>query len=63
MKTQQILWAVKIGDPDYAEQILTDKPERFEAAKQWAKANGFDRFRISEIDLDTKPDFTKTLNK
>ena len=30
--------------------------------REWAKANGYDRLRIAEIDLMQKPDFTKTIN-
>lgn len=64
MKTEakRVLWAVKIGDPSWAEQLITDKEENIEPAKEWASANGFDRFRIAVIDNE-KPDFTKTLNK
>jgi hypothetical protein len=53
---------VKIGEADYMEQIITKDPAKFEDAKIWASNNGFDRFRISEINLDEKPDFFKTIN-
>lgn len=58
----KILWAVKKGDPHWKEQIITEKEERIEDAKKWAIANGFDRFRISTIDLKEKPDFKKTFD-
>lgn len=59
-KTETILWAVKIGEPDWKEQIITTDPNMIEPAKKWAMANGFDRFRIVGIDMSSKPDFTKT---
>lgn len=59
---EKILWAVKIGDPDYMEQIITTNESQFKEARAWAESNGFDRFRVAEIDLATPPDFTKTIN-
>ena len=60
----QVLWAHKIGDEDYVENIITetDDTEHLKAAAVWAVANGFTRLRIQELDLTTPPDFTKTLN-
>jgi hypothetical protein len=63
MAVIKILWGVKIGDPDYMEQIITEQPERIEAAKIWAANNGFNRFRIAEIKPEDKPDFINTINK
>jgi len=60
MKTKA-LFAVKVGQPDYMEELITDKAEMIERAKEWALKNGFDRLRIAVIDLDTPPDFTKTI--
>ena len=57
----KLLYATKIGQPDYMEELLTDKEGQFEAAKNWAQQNGFDRFRVATCDLSTKPDFTKTI--
>lgn len=62
MKQETILWAVKIGEPDYCEQIITTDANKIEAAKVWASLNGFDRFRISVIDLNTQPNFINTIN-
>lgn len=62
MNSETILYAVKQGEPDWCEQIITNRPEDFDRAKAWAHANGFDRFRVAEINLDLEPDFTKTLN-
>lgn len=60
--TVKILWGTRVGDPNWMEEVLTENEERFEDAKKWALANGFDRFRVAELDLSTPPDFTKTLN-
>ena len=56
-----VLWAVKVGAPDYCEELITDKPERIEQARMWAAANGFDRFRLSTVDLATAPNFSNTV--
>jgi hypothetical protein len=58
----EILWATKIGEPDYNEQLITENPEHIENAKKWALANGFDRIRVSSID-NSNPDFTKGFKK
>jgi hypothetical protein len=57
----KVLFAVKENEPDYMEQLITEKEERFEGAKKWCKDNGFNRFRIAEIDMSKKPDFIKTI--
>lgn len=62
MKTKA-LFAVRVGQPDYMEDLITDKEELIEQAKEWALKNGFDRPRIAVINLDTPPDFTKTISK
>jgi translation initiation factor 1 (eIF-1/SUI1) len=58
--SETILWAVKIGDPDTHEQIITTNPAMIEKASEWAKANGFHKLRIAKIDMNDKPDFIKT---
>lgn len=58
----KILFAVKLGDEDWQEQLVTEQEAQIEAASQWARAHGFDRLRVADIDLTTKPDFTATLN-
>jgi len=60
---ETILYAVKKGEPKYMEVIITTDPEKIEEAKLWAEKNGFDRFRIANIDLGEKPDFVGTVNK
>lgn len=59
---EKVLYGVKKGQPDYMSEIITTNEKRFVEAKKWATENGFDRFRISEINLSEKPDFTKCLN-
>lgn len=59
----KILFAVKIGDEDWQEQLITEDESKIEAASQWAGRNGFDRLRVAEIDMSSKPDFTKTINR
>lgn len=56
------LWATKIGDEDWQEQLITESEKDIPAASEWAKQNGFDRLRIAVIDLSTPPNFGKTVN-
>jgi hypothetical protein len=58
----KILWAVKIGSPDWEEQIITENEKDIEPAKKWALSNGFNRLRESDIDLRDKPNFINTIN-
>ncbi len=66
--TETLLYGCKINAPKYMEEILyqckgyTNKKELMEKGKQWAEKNGYDRLRISEMDLTQKPNFTKTIN-
>lgn len=58
----KILFAVKIGDEDWQEQLITEVEERIEAASEWAKANGFDRLRVVEVsDEPEMPDFAEAM--
>ena len=57
---ETVLFAVRKGEPDYNEVLITNNPDRIEDAKKWALANGFDRLRVSTIDMREKPDFRKT---
>lgn len=58
---EKILYAVKIGEPDYMEQIITTNQDVIEQARAWAKANGFDRFRIATYNGEA-PNFIGALN-
>lgn len=57
----RILWAVRIGNEDWEEELITEVESRIPAASEWAKANGFDRLRIADVDLSVKPDFRNVL--
>lgn len=65
--TETLLYGCKIGKPDYMEEILyqckgyTNETELMAKGNSWAKANGYDRLRISKIDLSVKPDFIKAI--
>ena len=58
----KILWATKIGEPDHAEQLITEQHDQIEPASKWAVENGFDRLRIADINMAEVPDFTNNLN-
>lgn len=66
--TVTLVWVTKKGEPDYMEDLVyesqgyTDLQELEEKGLQYCKENGCDRMRISVIDLNQKPDFTKTFN-
>jgi len=65
---ETILYGCKVNEPKYMEEILyqckgyTNKNELMEKGKQWANKNGYDRLRITEINLMENPDFKKTIN-
>ena len=60
----KVLWAVKIGEEDWQEQIITDTTSavHLHNAKVWAKANGFDRLRVAVMNYADKSDFSRVLN-
>jgi len=53
----KILFAVRIENEDWQEELITEDESRIEPASQWALANGFDRLRIADIDETTAPNF------
>ena len=57
-----ILFAVKVGDEDWQEQLITEQEAKIEAASEWALANGFDRLRMADIQ-DGPPDFRNVFAK
>lgn len=60
----KVLYAVKKGEPDWAEQIITEYEDRIVAARKWASENGFDRFRIATYSDELEfPDFAGTVRK
>jgi len=58
--SETILWAVKVGEPDWKEVLITNNPDKIDEARKWASENGFDRFRVASVDMSSRPDFTKT---
>lgn len=66
---ETLLYGCKIGEPAYMEEILyqckgyVNHDELMNRAQEFAEKNGYDRLRISVIDLSIPPNFAKTLNK
>lgn len=64
---ETLLYGCKIGQPNYMEEILyqckgyVNKDEIITKGKEWADKNGYDRLRISVVDLSIPPDFTKAI--
>ena len=59
----KILWAVRDGNEDWEEELITEVEDRIQAASKWAKANGFGRLRVATVDLSVAPDFRNVLSK
>jgi hypothetical protein len=65
---ETLLYGCKIDQPDYMEEILyqckgyVNKDEIMNKGKIWADKNGYNRLRISVINLSIPPNFTKTIN-
>lgn len=66
--TETLLYGCKIGEPNYMEEILyeckgyTNQEELLKKGQEWAKNNGYDRLRISVIDLSIEPNFIQAIN-
>jgi hypothetical protein len=66
---ETLLYGCKIGNPSYMEEILyqckgwVNKEELMAKGEIWANKNGYDRLRISVIDLSTHPDFIGAIKK
>ncbi len=60
-KPTRCLWATRKGQPDYMEELITEQADKIPAASTWAKANGFDRLRVSTFDGVSLPNFTRTI--
>jgi hypothetical protein len=60
---EKTLWAVKIGDEDWKEQVITSTKDKqhLSNAMKWAVANGFDRLRTTDFKME-KPNFEKAVN-
>jgi len=55
---ERVLWATRVGAASWEEALITSTPDdaKFEAARQWAVNNGFDRLRESAF-CGERPDF------
>ncbi len=60
---RKIMWAVKCGEPDWKECIITELESQFADARLWCKQHDYDRIRIAEINIGTPPDFVDTIKK
>lgn len=64
---ETLLYGCKIGEPNYMEEILyeckgyVNPDEIMTKGKEWAAKNGYDRLRISVVDLSIPPNFIKTI--
>ena len=63
METETILYAVKIGNDDWQEEIITTqgaRPGVLAKARAWAESQGYDRFRVWTFD-GSAPDFSNVV--
>jgi hypothetical protein len=56
----QVLFCTKKGQPEWLEELLSDKPEHFEKAIIWAENNGY-TVRVANINIMEKPNFVGTI--
>jgi len=63
-----VLYACKVGDPDYMEEVLFEQDgyvnidKLKDKAQKWCNDNGYNRVRVSVINLSTPPNFAGTVN-
>jgi hypothetical protein len=63
---ETVLYGLPKGETErYREVLLLTNatPEKIERVKLLATKDGFHSFRVAEIDLSVKPDFTKVFNR
>jgi hypothetical protein len=58
-----ILYGLKKDEPTWKEEVISTIPKNFPKVIELAIADGFDRFRVQEIDLSIKPDFAGSIAK
>ena len=58
----KILWGTRAGAESWQEELITEVESQIKDATIWARANGFDRLRISEFTEGEKPNFARCLN-
>jgi len=51
MQLETQVWATKVGEPKWKEDLITSTTDQTKVAKatEWAKDNGFDRIRTSTM--------------
>lgn len=61
---ETILWATRIGNADWQEELITSSTDIAHVAKAraWALANGFDRLRESTY-CGERPNFIGAVNR
>lgn len=65
---ETLLYGCKIGQPNYMEEILyqckgyVNQEDVMKKGEAWAANNGYDRLRISVIDLSIPPNFKASLS-
>jgi hypothetical protein len=65
---ETIIWACKIGEPAWSEEIIFAQKGYVNAEKLMQEANekaesfGYDRLRLSIIDPNEKPNFIAAVN-
>ena len=65
---ETLIWACKIGSQNWEEEIIfaqkgyVNAEKLMEEAKEKAASFGYDRLRLSIIDLNEKPNFAATVN-
>ena len=63
-----IIWACKIGEPDWSEEIIFAQNGYVNAEKLMQEANekaesfGYDRLRLSVVEPNEKPNFIAAVN-
>lgn len=61
MSETKVLWGRKPDYPEWQEDIITERAEAIEAAREWAITQGYTHFRVSVIDDAQAPDFVATI--
>lgn len=59
----KVLYARKANEPEYMEELITENEDKFEAAKEWARGQGYTIFRVATIELDKTPNFGGTVTQ
>ena len=55
------LYGLKEGQADWEESMITEHHDRIDEAREWAKQNGFVKFRVGKIELGTALGFAEVV--